>query len=85
MTGRFCLWNIYFFATQSDVGQRSETVIQTGVLAQRWVKAGSHKRLRLAQRFQEKTVSWMTEVKSALQASERPDGTYLLQNKLWGF
>lgn len=63
MTGWFRLWNIYFFATQSDVGQRSETVIQTVVLAQRWVKASSHERLRLAQRFQEKTVSWMTEVK----------------------
>lgn len=56
MTGGFHLWNIYV-ATQSVVGQRSETVIQTMVLVERWVKASSHKRLRLAQRFQEKTES----------------------------
>lgn len=62
MTGRFHLWNIYV-VTQSVVGQRSETVIQTMVLVERWVKASSHKRLRLAQRFQERTGSRMTDGK----------------------
>lgn len=62
MTGGFHLWNSYV-ATQSVVGQRSETVIQTMVLVERWVKASSHKRLRLAQRFQEKTGSGMADGK----------------------
>lgn len=46
MTDRFLLWNSYV-QTQS-VGQRPQTVIQTTVLAKRWVKASGHQGLRLA-------------------------------------
>jgi hypothetical protein len=61
MTDWFFLWNIYF--TTQSVDQRPETVTETKVLVQRWVKASGHKGQRLAQGFQGKTVSSMISVK----------------------
>lgn len=61
MTDRLLLWNIYF--TTQSVGQRPETVTQTTVLVERWVKSSGHTRLRLAQQFQGKTVSSMIDIK----------------------